>query len=84
MHLAAAFNVPLVAVFGSTDNTTTYPLSDTARVVREPVDCAPCMKRECPTDHICMKAVKAEKVIATALDVQNTVTAEKSRSCSFR
>ena len=66
MHLAAAFGVPLVAIFGSTDHSTTFPLSDKAVVVREPVACAPCMKRECPTDHICMLSVTAEKVVAAA------------------
>lgn len=66
MHLAAAFGVPLVAIFGSTDHTTTYPLADHAVVVREMVDCAPCLKRECPTDHRCMTAVTAEKVIAAS------------------
>ncbi len=73
MHLAAAFGVPLVAIFGSTDHATTYPLSAKAIVVRETVDCAPCMKRECPTDHICMKAVKAETVIGKALELQRTL-----------
>ncbi len=69
MHLAAAFGVPLVAIFGSTDHSTTYPLSDTAIVVRESVECAPCMKRECPTDHICMKSVMPETVIEKALEL---------------
>ena len=69
MHLAAAFGVPLVAIFGSTDHSTTYPLSDSAIVVRESIDCAPCMKRECPTDHICMKAVMPETVIKKALEL---------------
>lgn len=66
MHLAAAFGVPLVAIFGSTDHTTTFPLSNRAVVVREPVACAPCMKRECPTDHICMLSVTADRVVAAA------------------
>jgi len=74
MHLAAAFGVPLVAVFGSTDHATTYPLSDSAVVVRESVDCAPCMKRECPTDHLCMQAVMPESVIDRALELQKRVT----------
>jgi heptosyltransferase-2 len=69
MHLAAAFGVPVLAIFGSTDHSTTFPLSDTALVVRESVDCAPCMKRECPTDHICMKAVMPETVIKLALEL---------------
>jgi heptosyltransferase-2 len=69
MHLAAAFGVPLVAIFGSTDHSTTYPLSDKAIVVREAVDCAPCMKRECPTDHRCMQAVTPQMVITKALEL---------------
>jgi len=78
MHLAASLGVPLVAIFGSTDHTTTYPLSDKAIVVREPVHCAPCMLRECPTDHECMKAVKAETVISAALELQKSVAMQSS------
>ncbi len=66
MHIAAAFGVPLVAIFGSTDNMTTYPLAEHALVVRQKVDCAPCMKRECPTDHCCMTAVTPAMVIEAA------------------
>lgn len=73
MHLAAAFGVPLVAIFGSTDHSTTFPLSDCAVVVRQSVPCAPCMKRECPTDHICMKAVTPEMVVRKALEMKRQV-----------
>jgi heptosyltransferase-2 len=73
MHIAAAFGVPVVAVFGSTDNTTTYPLSAGAVVVRKQVDCAPCMKRVCPTDHRCMQAVGVADVIAAAEQLQESV-----------
>lgn len=66
MHIAAAFGVPLVAIFGSTDSSTTYPLSEHAVVVRGQVDCAPCMKRECPTDHRCMTAVTPTMVVEAA------------------
>jgi heptosyltransferase-2 len=66
MHIAAAFQVPLVAVFGSTDHTTTYPFSAHSVVVRADLDCSPCLKRECPTDHRCMKAVSAEEVVEAA------------------
>jgi heptosyltransferase-2 len=66
MHLAAAFGVPLVAIFGSTDHTTTYPLAEHAVIIRETVDCSPCMKRECPTDHRCMTLVTAEAVVEVA------------------
>jgi heptosyltransferase-2 len=69
MHLAAALGVPLVAVFGSTDWRETAPVSPRATVVREPVDCAPCMLRECPIDHRCMRAVSVDRVAHAALEL---------------
>lgn len=74
MHLAAAFDVPLVAVFGSTDHTTTSPYAPNAVVFRHDVDCAPCLKRECPTDHRCMELVTADDVIAAAGELRERVT----------
>jgi heptosyltransferase-2 len=69
MHVASALGVPLVAVFGATNHLTTGPASEVARVVREPVDCSPCMKRECPIDHRCMTRVTAGRVAQEALDL---------------
>ena len=63
MHVAAAFQVPTAAVFGPTDHTTTSPRTPFFRIVRKPVDCAPCLKRRCPTDHRCMDAVTVSDVI---------------------
>jgi heptosyltransferase-2 len=64
MHVAAAFGVPIVAVFGPTDHTTTSPLAENCRVIRKEVDCAPCLLRQCPTDHRCMEAISVEDVMA--------------------
>lgn len=66
MHVAAAFNVPLVAVFGPTDWKTTSPFRVDAQLVRQPVSCAPCLLRECPIDHRCMTGVTVEQVQAAA------------------
>jgi len=74
MHIAAAFNVPLVAIFGPTNHVTTSPYGMRAVVVRKEAECAPCMKRECPTDHRCMTAVTAQDVVAAALGLQEMVT----------
>jgi len=71
MHIAAAFNVPLVAIFGSTDHTGTSPYSKNAVVVRNKVECAPCKLRECPTDHRCMKSVTEEDVTNAAKTLLN-------------
>ncbi len=69
MHLAAALGTPLVAVFGSTDWTETAPVSPRARVVREDVECAPCLLRECPIDHRCMTRVGVDRVASAALEL---------------
>jgi heptosyltransferase-2 len=66
MHIASALGVPTVAVFGATDHVATGPTGPLARVVREPVECSPCLLRECPIDHRCMTAVPAERVAAEA------------------
>ena len=68
MHVAAGFNVPIVAIFGSTDHTTTSPFSDRYRIVRHDVECSPCMLRECPIDHRCMDRVTVEDVIEVVQD----------------
>ncbi|MEX5213200.1 MAG: lipopolysaccharide heptosyltransferase II [Nitrospiraceae bacterium] len=66
MHVAAAFGVPVVAVFGPTDWRTTAPYGEGQAVVRTPVDCAPCLLRECPIDHRCMTGVTVEQVVGLA------------------
>jgi len=67
MHIAAALGIPTVAVFGATDDTTTGPTGPLGRVIREPVECSPCLKRECPIDHRCMTRVDSARVAEAAL-----------------
>ena len=69
MHVASALGVPTVAVFGATDHEATGPTGDVSRVVREPVECSPCLLRECPIDHRCMARVSAGRVRETALSL---------------
>ncbi|MBM3746068.1 MAG: lipopolysaccharide heptosyltransferase II [Acidobacteria bacterium] len=69
MHAAAAAGVPTVAVFGPTIVEATGPVSPRARVVREPVECSPCMLRDCPIDHRCMRRIAPERVAQTALEL---------------
>jgi heptosyltransferase-2 len=69
MHIASALGVPTVAIFGATDDRTTGPTGPLAKVVREQVECSPCLKRECPIDHRCMTRVSAARVAETALDL---------------
>jgi heptosyltransferase-2 len=69
MHIASALGVPTVAVFGATDDESTGPTGPLARVIREPVECSPCLKRECPIDHRCMTRVSAARVAEAALEL---------------
>jgi heptosyltransferase-2 len=66
MHIASAFNVPAVAIFGPTDWRTTAPFGPGAKLVRHAVPCAPCLLRECPIDHRCMTGVTVEDVARAA------------------
>ncbi len=62
MHIAAAMGIPTLAVFGSTDHVATGPRGDRTSIIRHDVDCAPCLKPECPTDHRCMLSIETEEI----------------------
>jgi heptosyltransferase-2 len=66
MHIAAAFQVPVVAIFGPTDWRTTSPFGGAHAIVRQQVDCAPCLLRDCPIDHRCMTRVTVDQVYEAA------------------
>ncbi len=78
MHIATALGVPTVAVFGATDDQATGPSGSRARVVRQPVDCSPCMLRECPIDHRCMTRVETAMVVEIARAVLSREGSEAS------
>jgi heptosyltransferase II len=69
MHVASALGVPTVVVFGPTDENATGPAGHAYAVLREPVECAPCHRRECPIDHRCMTRVSAGRVANAALEL---------------
>ena len=65
MHLAGAVGAPLAALFGPTRDHETAPLTrktGRADVLVNQVWCRPCMLRECPIDHRCMKGLRPERV----------------------
>ena len=67
MHIAAALNIPQIAIFGSTDHVTTAPAGSMSHILRVPTPCSPCLKPECPEKHhLCMKAVTVDMVCSLA------------------
>jgi len=65
MHVAASYKIPTVTLFGPTKhNETSQWNNKNSYIISHNLECAPCMKRECPLQtHECMKGIKAEEVI---------------------
>jgi heptosyltransferase-2 len=73
-HLAAAVGLPVVAIFGPTDERISAPLpGQTFRgshaILSHPVFCRPCMLRECPIDHRCMTRIDPCRVLDAVLQM---------------
>lgn len=68
MHIAAAMNTPVVALFGPTEPTRTGPYRQNDHVLRTPIPCAPCMKSTCahslPME--CLRSLSVGLVVAKA------------------
>ncbi len=72
MHVAAAYKVPTVAIFGPTKHTETSQwMNKKSAIVRHAMECSPCMKRECPLGHHeCMKSITASEVIEAVRELE--------------
>ena len=65
MHIASAFGVPLVGIFGPTDPARNGPVGDADEIVYRAEPCGPCYKQRCPGyDNVCMTAIEVEDVAA--------------------
>ena len=71
MHLASALDRPVVAIFGPTDEQVTSPIGPYVALTHD-VTCRPCMLRECPIDHRCLRDLLPDTVFDAVLRVQKT------------
>ena len=68
MHVAAALNKKLIAIFGSSDPYHTPPMHPHAVIQYLKLECSPCFKRECPLGHLnCLRDISAQSVIPMVL-----------------
>ncbi|MDX8376716.1 MAG: lipopolysaccharide heptosyltransferase II [Mariprofundales bacterium] len=64
MHIAAGISKQVIAIFGATDPKRTAPSGKLTKVIYEPAECSPCLKRECKTiGQPCMNTLSVEKII---------------------
>ncbi|PCE68617.1 lipopolysaccharide heptosyltransferase II [Salinivibrio sp. YCSC6] len=64
MHIAAAVNCHVIAVYGSTSPQYTPPLTHKVDIIHTDIDCRPCFKRECPLGHLkCLNDLDPRQVI---------------------
>jgi heptosyltransferase-2 len=63
-HFAAAFDRPVVTLFGPTHIAWTETYFSRAIHLQKRVDCGPCQRRTCPLDHRCMRELRPAEVFA--------------------
>lgn len=64
MHVAAALDIKLIAIYGSSDPHHTPPMHPEAIIKYLALECSPCFKRECPLGHLnCLNDIKPTSII---------------------
>ena len=73
MHIAAALDKPIVALYGSTSPDFTPPLSSKSKLLFTDIDCRPCFQRECPLVHKkCLIDLEPSRVVAAITELTST------------
>jgi heptosyltransferase II len=73
MHAASALNIPMVALFGSTDAQRTGPWGGIHKIIDKYLPCAPCLKKKCAITPNCMEAIALDEVWEGLSDLRSQV-----------
>jgi len=71
MHIAAAFHIPTISIFGPTKSDETSPwMNPNSLIMKRDLECQPCMKRTCPLGHHqCMNEIKSQEVVKKSISL---------------
>ncbi len=72
MHIAAACNIPVIAIFGPTNPVKTGPYGQMNTVVKSTLPCSPCYKRKCKTIE-CMKDISVDDVYKAVRKINSEI-----------
>ncbi|HEX8735953.1 MAG TPA: glycosyltransferase family 9 protein, partial [Pyrinomonadaceae bacterium] len=76
-HIAPATGTPTLVIFGPTNDKTTRPVN--SEIIRQTVECSPCMLRDCPIDHRCMTRISPDEVFDKTKSILTANEYEKAR-----
>ena len=69
MHIASAFGIPYIGLFGSTVPEASFPGGEVGRGIYHAVNCSPCKFSVCPVNHHCMTTISVEEVLSVAEEI---------------
>ena len=71
MHIAAAFHIPTISIFGPTKSDETSPwMNPNSLIMKRDLECQPCMKRTCPLGHHqCMNEIRSQEVVKKSISL---------------
>ncbi len=83
MHIAAALDKPMAAIYGSSSPEFTPPLSGKVELLATGIECQPCYRRECPYGHLRCLTGMQPATVAGAIDRLREEHSGEAANCGF-